>query len=149
MIYLLFMIIIIVIAKGFEPLTYSLEGSCSIQLSYATIVISSLYRIRTYVSNSKRVSVLMTSEEVKPLDEQTIIISSMYEIRTRVSYPKRIGVLWSKRFLGRINPLDEHTVSILTITHINFRFKAGCCSLYRIRTYVSYPKRIGVLMTSW
>ena len=26
-----------VIRKGFEPLTYCLEGSCSIQLSYRTI----------------------------------------------------------------------------------------------------------------
>ena len=28
----------IVIAKGFEPLTVCLEGRCSIQLSYATIM---------------------------------------------------------------------------------------------------------------
>ena len=39
----------IVIPAGFEPTTHSLEGCCSIQLSYGTITLSPL---RTFASQN-------------------------------------------------------------------------------------------------
>ena len=37
--------------KGFEPLTYCLEGSCSIQLSYWRILALKLYQPKYYIRN--------------------------------------------------------------------------------------------------
>src|SRR5699024_12048839 len=52
-----------VIPSGFEPETHSLEGCCSIQLSYGTIS-SSRAQSRTPVRNSDRKSTRLNSSHV-------------------------------------------------------------------------------------
>ena len=42
----------VVIPLGFEPRTHSLEGCCSIQLSYRTIFFKSVAKVRQFIENS-------------------------------------------------------------------------------------------------
>ena len=56
-----------VIRLGFEPKTHSLEGCCSIQLSYQTI----LLRLQRYGFFSKRVSSLAKKMQMSPYSSCT------------------------------------------------------------------------------
>ena len=58
--------IILAEGMGFEPMTHSLEGCCSIQLSYRTIFFKSVAKVRQFIENSNNLPKFFIRKSIFP-----------------------------------------------------------------------------------